>query len=83
MVDVEVHGMTTATINVKLDADTANIFADAPDEDKSRLCMLWAVLLREYKEAPMPLRKLMDQIGKKAKQRGLTPEKLDSILNAD
>jgi len=45
--------------------------------------MLWFELLREYKAAPMPLRKLMDQIVKKAKQRGLTPEKLDSILNAD
>ena len=68
---------------MNLDADTASIFADAPDEDKTRLCMLWSVLLREYKAAPTPLQKLMDQIGAKAKQRGLTPENLDSILNAD
>jgi hypothetical protein len=75
--------MTTATINLELDADTASIFTEAPAEDRNKLCVLWGVLLREYQAAPMPLRKLMDQIGAKAKARGLTPEKLESILNAD
>ena len=75
--------MTTATINVQLDADAADIFAKAPEEDKSKLCVLWSVLLREYRAAPMPLLKLMDQIGARARQRGLTPEKLESILDAD
>lgn len=68
---------------MELDADTASIFKEAPEEDRNKLCVLWSVLLREYKAPPMPLQKLMDQIGAQAKARGLTPEKLESILNAD
>ena len=75
--------MTTANINIEVDADTASIFAKAPPEDRNKLCILWGVIMREYTATPMPLRKLMDQIGAKAKARGLTPEKLESILNAD
>ena len=62
--------MTTAIINMKLDADTASIFTKAPVKDRNKLCVLWSVLLREYKAAPMPLSKLMDQIGARAKARG-------------
>jgi len=75
--------MTTATINMKLDADTASIFTKAPVEDRNKLCVLWSVLLREYKAAPMPLSKLMDQVGARAKARGFTTDKLESILDAD
>lgn len=75
--------MTTATINMELDADTASIFTEAPGEDRNKLCALWGMLLREYKAAPMPLGKLMDQIGAKAKARGLTADKLESILDAE
>ena len=75
--------MTTATINMETDLDTANIFSEVSEEDRSKLCILWGILLREYKAAPLPLRELMDQLGAKAKARGLTSEKLDSILNAD
>ena len=75
--------MTTATINMKLDADTARIFTEASGEDRNKLCVLWGVLLREYKAAPMPLSKLIDQLGAKAKARGLTANKLESILDAE
>jgi len=75
--------MTTATINMETDLDTANIFREVSEEDRGKLCILWGILLREYKAAPMPLKELMDQLGAKAKARGLTSEKLDSILNAD
>ena len=68
---------------METDLDTANIFREVSEEDRSKLCILWGILLREYKAAPMPLRELMDQLGAKAKARGLTSEKLDSILNAD
>ena len=68
---------------METDLDTANIFSEVSEEDRSKLCILWGILLREYKAAPLPLRELMDQLGAKAKARGLTSEKLDSILNAD
>ena len=75
--------MTTATINIELDADAASIFTKAPGEDRNKLCVLWGVLLREYKAAPMPLSKLMDRIGAKAKARGLTAGKLEILLYAE
>lgn len=74
--------MITTKIDIELDADAASIFADAPAEDRSKLCVLWGILLREYKAAPMPLSELMDQIGTRAKVRGVTADKLESILDA-
>ena len=74
--------MTTATIRMKLDAESASIFNKAPAEDRDKLCVLWIVLLREYEAAPVPLSKLMDQVAANAKLRGLTPRVLESILNA-
>lgn len=70
------------SIKMELDADTAGIYASAPPEDRNRLCVLWGVLLREYRAAPSALGKLMDEIGSRAEERGLTPEELDSILHA-
>ena len=73
--------MTTANINMEVDADTASIFTEAPAEDRNKLCVLWGVILREYKMAPTPLRKLMSELSAKVKARGLTPEELNSILD--
>ena len=75
--------MTTATINMELDADIASIYTEAPVEDRNKMRVLWGVLLREYKEAPMSLIDVMNKIGAKARARGLTPEILDSILNEE
>ena len=72
----------TTTINIEIDSDAAGIFTKAPLEDRNRLCVLWGVLLREYRETPLSLRTLMDNIGSRAESRGLTPEKLESILHA-
>jgi hypothetical protein len=72
----------TTTINMELDADTAKIYTAAPPEDRSRLCVLWGVLIREYQAAPSALGKLMDEIGSRAEERGLTQAELDSILHA-
>ncbi len=71
------------TITMELDADTANIFERAAPEDRNKLCALWSVLLREYRASPVPLLRLMDDIGERARSRGLTPAKLESILDAD
>lgn len=72
----------TTTINMELDTDTASIYTAAPAEDRSRLCVLWGILIREYQAAPSALGKLMDEIGSRAQQRGLTQEELEAILHA-
>lgn len=75
--------MTTATVSIETDVEAARYFERAPAEDKSKLGVLWGVLLREYRAKPVPLKRLMDEIGKQAARNGLTPGKLDSILNAN
>ncbi len=75
--------MTTATVSMNLDADTVAVFEAASAEDKTKLCTLWELLVREYKESPEPLRRLMDTIGGRARERGLTERELESILNAE
>ena len=74
--------MATTVINVEVDPDVAAIYKGAPAEDRSKLCTLWAVLLRDYRSCPIPLRQLMDEIGAKARASGLTPQLLESILHA-
>jgi hypothetical protein len=70
-------------VSIETDAEAANYYEQAPAADRSKLSVLWAVLLREYRAKPVPLKRLMDEIGSKAERRGLTPAKLESILNAD
>jgi hypothetical protein len=69
----------TTTINMEIDETTANIFTAAPAEDRNRLSVLWGVLIREYQAAPSFLGKLMDEIGNKAEDRGLTAATLKTI----
>lgn len=72
----------TTTINLEIDETTAGIYITVPQEDRYRLSVLWGVLVREYQAAPSALGKLMDEIGRKAGERGFTAEELESILHA-
>ncbi len=72
----------TMTISMEIDESTAGIYASAPTEDRNRLSVLWGVLIREYQAAPSALTRLMDEFGFRAEERGLTAEKLESILHA-
>jgi hypothetical protein len=74
--------MSRSSIEVKVDAETAGVLAGVSREDKDKLSMLWAVLVHEYRSSPTALQGLMDEIGAKARSRGLTAAKLESILHA-
>ena len=50
--------MTSVTL--KLDSATATLFSKAPAEDKSKLSVLWCLLIREYREAGLPLDKVKE-----------------------
>ena len=74
--------MSTATISIEVDSDAAKAFAQATEEDRRKLELLLALRLRELTSGPIrPLREVMDEIGAKAKARGLTPELLDKLLD--
>jgi hypothetical protein len=73
--------MATATIALEVDADTARAFAAASAEDRRKLQLLLSLRLRELTARPArPLKEVMDEIGRHAEERGLTPEILESLL---
>ena len=73
--------MATATISLEVDADTARAFRAASDEERRKLQLLLRVRLRELTDRPTrPLQEIMDEIGRHAESRGLTPEILESLL---
>ena len=75
--------MTTATITIQLDPEAARIYTKASREDKKKLQLLLSLWLREFGIPTKPLEALMDEISAKAQARGLTPEVLAALLNAD
>jgi hypothetical protein len=73
--------MTTATISIEVDADTAQAFVQASAEKQRKLQLLLGLRLRELTTVPTrPLHEIMDDIGREAEARGLTPEIVESLL---
>ncbi len=75
--------MSIAKITIPLDTDTARIYTNAPPEEQKKLRLLLSLWLREFAVSPIPLKIVMDEISAKARARGLTPEILETLLNAD
>ena len=73
--------MTTATISLEVDEDTARTFAAATAADRRKLQLLLRLRLREFTVClPRPLNEAMDDVGRHAEAVGLTPEVLESLL---
>ena len=75
--------MLTTTITIPLDAETARLFAEVSPEIRGKLRLLLGLWLREFAVSPRSLQAIMDEISRKAQARGLTPEILESLLNAN
>lgn len=75
--------MTTTTITIPLDAETAKIYTEAPAEIRRKLQLLLGLWLREFTVSPRSLQSIMNEISQKAQERGLTPEILESLRNAE
>jgi hypothetical protein len=73
--------MSTDTITLEVDSDTARAFSEASSEERRKLQLLLRLRLRELTSRPTrPLKDVMDDIGREAAARGLTPEILESLL---
>jgi hypothetical protein len=73
--------VATTTISLEVDAETARAFAAASAEERRKLQLLLNLRLRELTAHPTrPLKDVMDEIGRHAEARGLTPEILESLL---
>ena len=73
--------VTTATVNIQLDAEAARIYQQASKEEKQKMQILLSLWLREFGKPSKSLRSLMNEISDKAQARGLTPEILEALLN--
>lgn len=73
--------MATEQITLKIDADAARIFKSASPNDREKLELLLGVMVKEYAAGDVgSLRGTMDEIAEKARERGLTPDILESVL---
>jgi hypothetical protein len=77
----KVSDMAKATITIPLDPQTARAYDSAAPEQKRKIQALLSLWLRELTAGEYPsLQKVLDDAGRKAKDRGLTSEILDSLL---
>jgi hypothetical protein len=76
--------MSTETITLEIDSESARLFKAAPEEEREKLKVLLGVWLKEYARADAPsLTETMDKLSRSAQDRGLTPEILESILGEE
>lgn len=69
------------TVNISLDNETAKVYKRASSADKKKMQLLLSLWLREFEKPSTTLEQLMDDISRKAQERGLTPKIVESILN--
>ncbi|MDQ7783089.1 MAG: hypothetical protein RDU20_09430 [Desulfomonilaceae bacterium] len=73
--------MSETLITIPVDAETARVYDTASPEDRKKMQILLRLRLRELARLPTgSLAEIMDDIGAKAQQRGLTPEILEALL---
>lgn len=73
--------MPNPTITIPLDPQTARAYESASPQEKRKMQALLSLRLRELASGEYPsLQEVLDEVGRKAKTRGLTPEILDSLL---
>ena len=73
--------MAMETITLEIDSEAARALRSVSAEGREKLQVLLGIWLREFIKADdSSLLESMNEISEKAKNRGLTPETLDSIL---
>lgn len=73
--------MPNPSINIPVDPQTAQAYDSASPQEQRKLQALLSLRLRELASGEYPsLQEVLDEAGRKAKARGLTPEILDSLL---
>lgn len=73
-----------SSITIPVDPETARAFEQASEEDRRKLQLLLSLRLRELTTSPpKSLESVINEIREKARAQGLTPELLDSLLNAE
>lgn len=73
--------MLNTTITIPLDPQTAQAYSTVRDAEKRKIQALLSLWVRELAANELPsLQQVLDETGRKAQARGLTPEMLESLL---
>ena len=75
--------MQTESITIHVDPAAARAFNVASDEERRKLEALLSLRLMEVARSKESLSQLMDEISRKAQERGLTPQTLQALLDED
>ncbi len=76
--------MVTEPVTLQIEVDAARAFRSASPDEQEKLQILMSVLMKEYSRInSLSLKRTMDAIGERAREKGLTPELLDSILKGE
>lgn len=77
--------METKTINLRVSADVADAYEAASEEEKRKLEALLSRLREavQHRKRGRSLEGIMDEMSRRAQERGLTQEKLDEILDEE
>ena len=73
--------MSTAEITIHVDPDVAQAYKAASDADRKKMDFLVSKRLTDYMQSTQSLDEVMNAMSVEARQNGLTPEILDSILH--
>ena len=78
--------MATAALTIEVSEEAARAFTQVSPEDQRKIQLLLDLRLRDLTISHPPrksLQAVMDEIGKNAAARGLTPAGLESLLKDD
>ena len=73
--------MQTEEITIRVDPEAAQAYRAASEQERRKLDLLLSLRLHDALHPSGSLKELMREISRKAQQRGLTPEILESILH--
>ena len=76
--------METTPITIAVDSAAAQIYAAATPAEQWKMQVLLSLRLQDITAEPSrPLREVIDEMSRRAAERGLTPEILESILRGE
>jgi hypothetical protein len=73
--------METKAITIHVNPETARIFETFPEEQKRKIEAFLSLKLTQATREKRALEEVMNDISRKAQERRLSPEVLDSLLN--
>jgi len=75
--------MATKEISIRVSDQAAEAYRAASPDERRKLDALLSMRLTEAMRTKRSLEEVMSEMGRRAQERGLTPEKLQEILNDD